>query len=198
MSKPLNGDFNLFVDDDDERTAYIIYNSDQSGGDCPACHIPPCDCGFQMSIERLNPGYTSSSLQNSGWIGASPVEAPAMFKRGNIYYALFDRLSCFGPQGSGAVVYTATAPMGPYKVQNNINRYGPYRRSQLGFIIVAAQQTYVAEINGTYVWQGDLWDSYTDANGRNVKAYDYQVWLPLEFNEDGNISQLVWRDSWVL
>lgn len=55
-------------------------------------------------------------------------------------------------------------------------RYGPFRESQLGFIIVAAQQTYVAEVNGTFVWQGDMWDSYTDPdNGQNIKAYDYQV-----------------------
>jgi hypothetical protein len=78
-------------------------------------------------------------------------------------------------------------------------RYGPYRESQLGFIIVAAQQTYVAEVNGTFIWQGDMWDSYTDPNnGQNVKAYDYQVWLPLVFSDDGNISKLVWQDEWTL
>eukprot|EP01050_Picozoa_sp_SAG11_P013481 SAG11_NODE_1577_length_4652_cov_12.631013_6_plen_135_part_00 len=44
-------------------------------------------------------------------------------------------------QGSGAVVYTAAAPSGPYTARSNINRYGPYRESQLSFIIVPAQQT---------------------------------------------------------
>ena len=33
-----------------------------------------------------------------------------------------------------------------------------------------------------YIWQGDLWDSYLDpVTKRNVKAYDYQVWLPMHF-----------------
>ena len=155
VAKALNGDFNLFVDDDE--TAYIVYNSDVNGGSqCGACHIPPCDCGFQMSVEKLSPDYMSSTKVNSGWIGEPTVEAPAMFKRSNIYYLLFDRLSCFGPQGSGSVVYTSRAAMGPYVAQNNINRRGPFRPGQLGFIIVPAQLTYVAQIGETYVWQVSL------------------------------------------
>ena len=77
-SLPLNGDFNLFVDD---GTGYIVYNSDENGALCGACHIPPCDCGFQMSVEKLAPDFKSSALENSGFIGAPTVEAPAMFKR---------------------------------------------------------------------------------------------------------------------
>eukprot|EP00040_Diaphanoeca_grandis_P012692 m.64310 g.64310 ORF g.64310 m.64310 type:complete len:374 (+) comp23412_c0_seq1:69-1190(+) len=197
VSRQLNGDFNLFTEDD--GTAYMVYNSDMNGHLCGACHIPPCDCGFQMSVEKLSRDYKSSTMQNSGWIGAPTVEAPAMFKRGDIYYLLFDRLSCFGPQGSGAVVYTATSPMGPYTAQGNINRYGPFRESQLSFIIIPAQQAYIAQIKGTYIWIGDLWDSYVSpGTGRNVKAYDYQVWLPLEFDAGGNISKLVWQDEWQL
>ena len=57
---------------------------------------------------------------------------------------------------------------------------------------------YVAKIGETWVWQGDLWNSYTDANGRNVKAFDYQAWVPMEFQADGNISKLVWQDEWSL
>jgi hypothetical protein len=52
VSHKLNGDFNLFVDQDD--VAYIVYNSDENGHLCGACHIPPCDCGFQMSVEKLS------------------------------------------------------------------------------------------------------------------------------------------------
>ena len=194
VSRPLNGDFNLFADND--GAGFIVYNSDMNGHLCQACHIPPCDCGFQMSVERLAPDFKSSAMENSGWIGPPTVEAPAMFRRGNVYYLLFDRLSCFGPQGSGAVVYSATDAMGPYTARNNINRYGPFRPNQLSFVIVPAQQTYVARIGDAFVWQGDLWDSYTTPDGRNVKAFDYQAWLPLSFHADGNISKLQWRDEW--
>ena len=47
-------------------------------------------------------------------VGACRVSEPGaggLAGRG-VYYLLFDRLSCFGPQGSGAVVYTSTSPMG--------------------------------------------------------------------------------------
>lgn len=146
VSHALNGDFNLFVDEKD-GAGYIVYNSDENGHLCGACHIPPCDCGFQMSVERLAPHFRSTvPSSNSGWIGAPTVEAPAMFSRNGWYYLLFDRLSCFGPQGSGAVVYTARSPLGPYTARGNINRYGPFRESQLGFIIVPGQQTFVAQV----------------------------------------------------
>ena len=49
MSQPLNGDFNFLQDDDEDRTAYIVYNSDKNGDQCGACHIPPCDCGEKIS-----------------------------------------------------------------------------------------------------------------------------------------------------
>ena len=79
VSHALNGDFNLFVDEHDGK-GYIVYNSDENGHLCGACHIPPCDCGFQMSVERLAPDFRSTvPSSNSGWIGAPTVEAPAMF-----------------------------------------------------------------------------------------------------------------------
>ena len=34
-----------------------------------------------MSVEKLAPDFKSSALENSGFIGAPTVEAPAMFKR---------------------------------------------------------------------------------------------------------------------
>ena len=89
--------------------------------------------------------------------------------------------------------------MGPYIAQNNINRYGPFRASQLGFIIIPVQQSFVAAVGDTYIWGGDMWNSYIDPQThRNVKAFDYQPWLPLEFSADGNISKVRWQDSWVL
>ena len=34
--------------------------------------------------------------------------------------------------------------------------------------------------------------------GRNDKWFDYQAWLPLEFDRAGNISKLAWQDQWEL
>ena len=47
---PLNGDFNLFEDDD--GSGWIVYNSDKNGHLCGACHIPPCDCGAETPVSR--------------------------------------------------------------------------------------------------------------------------------------------------
>ena len=47
---PLNGDFNLFEDDD--GSGWIVYNSDKNGHLCGACHISPCDCGAETPVSR--------------------------------------------------------------------------------------------------------------------------------------------------
>lgn len=72
------GDFNLFVDDD--GSAYVIYTS----------HIQNYAITHQMSVEKLTDDYTASlgASANSGFFGASFVEAPALFKRNNSYYAV--------------------------------------------------------------------------------------------------------------
>lgn len=98
------GDEDLFVDDD--GTAYITYTTISS---------------HSISIEKLSSDYLSSTQIDSGVI-ASGCEACSMFKRNGIYYMLTDACCCFCPDGSGARVYTATSPLGPYTYRNNINR----------------------------------------------------------------------------
>jgi hypothetical protein len=44
-------------------------------------------------------------------------EAPVLFKRNGVYYALFGPMCCFCYQGSGIRVYTAPHPLGPYTYQ---------------------------------------------------------------------------------
>jgi len=115
---------------------------------------------------------------------------PAMFKRNGLYYVLFDTTTCFGPGGSGAQVYTATKPLGPYTFRGNINR------DEKGVPIIAAQQTYVAQLptsrGPVWIWMGDRWGSRPDG----VKGHDFQYWSrPLVFNEDGTIQKLKWADG---
>ena len=94
---------------DDDGTAYLIHTSYfwQTAGN--------------ITIEKLSADYLSSTLQNSG-ILATGCEAPAMFKRNGIYYALFDTFCGFGPSGTGAQVWTAASPLGPYTYKGNVNR----------------------------------------------------------------------------
>ena len=162
------GDHNLMVDDD--GLAYLIYTSIEKK--------------HSLSIEKLSPDYLSSTLESSGFL-AEGCEATALFKRQNRYYALFDKTCCFCPEGTGARVYVADKPLGPYTLRGNINR------DASGKPIIPAQQTYVAQLPTprglVYLWMGDRWGSRPDG----IKGHDFQYWSrPLEFTEDGNIRPL--------
>lgn len=108
------GDFDLFVDDDD--VAYLIY-TDVAGG-------------HTMAVERLTEDYLQSAATKSGSAASNVssgvfgnvfVEAPAMFKRKGVYYALFGNCCCFCGQGSGIGVYTSvTSPLGPWVYHDNV------------------------------------------------------------------------------
>ena len=115
------GDGSLFVDDD--GTGYFIYSA---GAD------------HAVGIDRLTPGFLGSTGESSGVL-AKGCEAPAMFRRGSRYYVLFDSTCCFCAAGSGARVYVASKPLGPYAELQNMNR------DASGRPIVAAQQTFVAK-----------------------------------------------------
>ncbi len=99
------GDLGVFVDDD--AKAYLSYNTIQ---------------GHKVSVELLNESYTSSTLLCSDFI-AENCEAGAMFKRNGYYYLLTDYTCCFCTQGSGASVFIAKSPLGPFEYRQNINRY---------------------------------------------------------------------------
>ncbi len=94
------GDFGLFVDVD--GTGYITYsfcppNIDWSAKTEPIRH-------HQICVEKLTPDYLGSTMESTEPI-AGNVEAPAMFKRNNIYYLLFDNTCCFGADGSGIALH---------------------------------------------------------------------------------------------
>jgi hypothetical protein len=192
------GDFGLFVDDD--GTGYITYsfcppNIDWSARTEPIKH-------HQICVEKLRPDYLGSTMESTEPI-AGNVEAPAMFKRHGVYYLLFDNTCCFGADGSGARVYTASKPMGPFTYRGNINIQAasardlpsPFTTPGTGRpdCIIKAQQTDVATLPAShgpvYIWMGDRWGSRPDG----IKGHDFQYWSqPLQFDSDGMIKQLTW------
>lgn len=99
------GDLGLFVDDDGK--AYLSYNTIN---------------GHKVSVEQLDDAYTASTLQGSPFL-AEHCEAGSMFKRNSVYYLMTDYTCCFCTQGSGAKVFTASRPLGPYTYRQNINRH---------------------------------------------------------------------------
>lgn len=205
---PAGGDFDILVDDDPHATAYLIYTAVTTG------HV--------MSVERLAPDYLSSAALNvseressasSGLFGSTFVEAPAIFKRRGIYYALFGGCCCFCSRGSGIGVYTARQPLGPWTHHNNVGCGRPLEPgcgcgmdtaacpSEYGSSLTGAQQNFVIQVDSPsgmqYIWTGDRWQSAADG----VKAHDLQYWSVLKFEASsaaGGLelpAQLVWEDS---
>ena len=204
------GDFDVFVDDDGQ--AYIIYG-----------------CNFYMSIERLTRDFYYSAYADDATKGnaSAPggkfsgtvfpdyfVEAPVMFKRGDVYYVLYGHCCCFCFQGSGIIVYTSSSPMGPWIKQSGGDLACQQRSAlsdppaaSLGAIPTPnqgclyggankvssthAQQNFVIQVPDskggvTFVWTGDLWQQAPDG----IKGHEGQFWVPLHFTGNGTISKV--------
>jgi hypothetical protein len=191
------GDFTVFADDDGR--GYLLYQSRASG------HV--------ASVELLSDDFTDSlgavdpESSSSGLFGPKGIEAPAMFKRDGVYYALVGLDCCFCKLGSGVIVFTAASPLGPFTEHGQVGRYANKTS------ITKAQQNFVITVPTTsgaeggppsysYLWTGDRWQSAPDG----LKDHDWQTWLPLEFTDAGAqqqpgaamIKQMVWRDSFTI
>ena len=187
------GDGSLFVDDD--GTGYYIYTS---MGD-----------GYAVRVERLKPDYLGSNGETSS-ILAKGVEAPVLFRRNNLYYALCGPLCPDCPEGSEVLVLTSISPLGPFTARSNINRRSGNgastepgqdilvaSRFDEGAPIVPAQQTWIARIptseGPAFIWMGDRWESCPDG----VKGHDFQSWsAPLKFSPDGDILPIKIVERW--
>lgn len=194
-----SGDFSIFVDDD--GTAYRIGGAGFKEEKPPRMHC--------VYVERLTEDYLAGSGETSA-ILAENCEGPGLFKRSGVWYALFDNTCCFCPAGSGARVYTAADPLGPYAYRGNINRKGPADPREIesvdhdtepgagrSDVIIPAQQRRIAILptpdGPAHIWIGDRWESADDG----IKGHDYTYWSsPLAFEEDGMIRKLRWEDSW--
>jgi hypothetical protein len=187
------GDGSLFVDDD--GTGYFIFTAIGEG--------------YAVRVERLTRDYLGSTGETSSVL-AKGGEAPVLFRRNNLYYALCGPLCPDCPQGSEVLVLTATSPLGPFTIRSNINRRsGNGTTNELrqdvpvahrfteGAPIVPAQQTWVAKIpmsgEPLYIWMGDRWESTPDG----VKGHDFQFWsAPLRFSSDGDILPMKNIERW--
>ena len=168
------GDGSLFVDKD--GVGYFIYTT--------------IGQNHSIRIQRLTSDFLSVTSDTSGVLGVG-CEAPALLRSHNRYYALFDSTCCFCSAGSGVRVLVASHPLGPYIEKANINRGAEGRP------IVAAQQTFVAEVltpaGPAFLWMADLWGSRPDG----VKGHDLQFWsAPLHFTAGGAIEPIDATPAW--
>jgi hypothetical protein len=191
------GDFALFVDDD--GAAYAIITHGIAGA------------GYrQMIIFALSADYLSFTAARTPELpGPHLVEAPAMFRRGDVYYALLGGCTCMGLYGGGVAVLTARAPLGPWtnitdaldpgcamEKQSTCFQMGP---GAICNPVTQAQQNFVMEVplaggGVAHVWTGDRWQQSPDG----TYAEQPQTWLPLLFDDAGGIMPLAWVDNFTL
>lgn len=199
------GDFSLFKDDD--GVAYMLYSHDPvpltiplkakrsrhqfqpncSGG------ADPLGCG-KLSVAKLTPDYLRSSWDSKTGNGEGTImngfEAPAMFKRQGLYYALTSSACCYCGEGGRVFVHSASSPLGPWVEQQQNIDFGT------GNITTQGQQTTVTKVQGTdnFIWQGDRWQTAPD----QLKSHDFQFWTKLQFGAKGEILPMHWVNEFEL
>jgi len=152
------GDYALRVDDD--GAAYIILTHGIAGAGHRDMYI------FKLTPDFLGiePGFAVGPLP-----GPNLVEAPALFKRGAVYYALLGGCTCMGLYGGGVAVLTAPSMGGPWvNVTSTLDPGCPMEKQSSCFEmgpgqvcnpVTQAQQNYVVEVpladgSVAYVWTG--------------------------------------------
>ncbi|MEM7626285.1 MAG: hypothetical protein AAF333_11875 [Planctomycetota bacterium] len=181
VARPNPGNHSLFVDHDGQ--GYLIYTSirGEDRGPYAGSH--------GISVEKLMPDFTASTLCNGG-IFSADVEAPAMFIFEDRYYCIFGKTCNFDSAGTSAEVYRSGGPLGPWKKLTDINR------NRHGELVVAARQTDITALPGRVepllVWIADRWGSAPDG----IKGHDLQHWEPLSFDDAGHPQPLRDLDTW--
>lgn len=148
----MSRDITVFVDTD--GTGYMISAAREN---------------YDLQIYRLTADYTGiAALVADPWHNGHR-EAPALFKRGGVYFMLTSGATGWNPNQQQYA--TATSITGPWTTMTNIGDSTTY----------GSQTAYVLPVQGTsgtsYLYMGDRWGN---AFGGTVNDSRY-VWLPLTF-----------------
>ncbi|MFF4269601.1 RICIN domain-containing protein [Streptomyces sp. NPDC001536] len=155
----MSRDITTFVDTD--GTGYMVSAANEN---------------YDLHIYRLNSAYTAiDSLVANPWAGGHR-EAPALFKRGGVYFMLTSGAT--GWNANQQQYATATSLAGPWTSMANIGDSTTYN----------SQTAYVLPVQGTsgtsYLYMGDRWGN---SFGGTVNDSRY-VWLPLTFPSSTTMS----------
>ncbi|MFF7448085.1 MULTISPECIES: RICIN domain-containing protein [unclassified Streptomyces] len=131
---------------------------------------------YDLHIYRLTADYTGiASLVANPWPGGHR-EAPALFKRGGVYFMLTSGATGWNPNQQQYA--TATSLAGPWSAMANVGDSTTY----------GSQTAYVLPVQGTsgtsYLYLGDRWGN---SFGGTVNDSRY-VWLPLTFPSSTTMS----------
>ncbi|MFD1658788.1 RICIN domain-containing protein [Streptomyces caeni] len=152
LGQYMSRDLTVFTDTD--GTGYMVSAANEN---------------YDLHIYRLTTDYTGiDSLVANPWPGGHR-EAPALFKRGGVYFMLTSGATGWSPNQQQYA--TATSPTGPWTAMRNVGDSTAY----------GSQTAYVLPVQGTsgtsYLYLGDRWGN---SFGGTVNDSRY-VWLPLSF-----------------
>ncbi|WP_426568291.1 RICIN domain-containing protein [Streptomyces canus] len=131
---------------------------------------------YDLHIYRLTADHTGiASLVADPWHGGHR-EAPALFKRGGVYFMLTSGATGWNPNQQQYA--TATSLAGPWTAMTNVGDSTAY----------GSQTAYVLPVQGSsgtsYLYMGDRWGN---SFGGTVNDSRY-VWLPLTFPSSTSMS----------
>ncbi|SEE33074.1 RICIN domain-containing protein [Streptomyces sp. Ag109_O5-10] len=159
LGQYMSRDLTTFVDTD--GTAYMVSAANENA---------------DLHIYKLTADYTGiAGLVANPWAGAGR-EAPALFKRGGVYFMLTSAATGWNPNQQKYA--TAGSLAGPWTSWTNVGDSTAY----------GSQTAYVLPVSGTsgtsYLYMGDRWGN---SFGGTVNDSRY-VWLPLTFPTDTSMS----------
>ncbi|MFF4543865.1 RICIN domain-containing protein [Streptomyces sp. NPDC001435] len=159
LGQYMSRDLTAYVDTD--GTAYMVSAANEN---------------YDLHIYRLTADYTAvAGLVANPWPGGHR-EAPALFKRGGVYFMLTSGAT--GWNANQQQYATATSLSGPWTAWTNIGDSTAYN----------SQTAYVLPVTGTsgtsYLYMGDRWGN---SFGGTVNDSRY-VWLPLIFPTSTSMS----------
>ncbi|MCW3785248.1 glycoside hydrolase family 43 protein [Plebeiibacterium sediminum] len=163
----MSRDMSLFVDDD--GTAYHIYSSEDN---------------LTLHLAELTDDYLDYTGKYIRMFPGGHNEAPALFKRKDIYYLITS--GCTGWAPNEARLAVAESIWGPWKQVGN-----PCvgEDKELTF---NSQSTFVLPVEGkkdAFIFMGDRWNPQKHIDGR-------YIWLPITFEKDKPL--IKWHNEWVL
>jgi len=159
LGDSMSRDITVFVDTD--GTGYMASAANEN---------------YDLHLYKLTADYTGiASLVANPWPGGHR-EAPALFKRGSVYFMLTSAATGWNPNQQQYA--TATSLAGPWSAMTNVGDSTAFN----------SQTAYVLPVQGTsgtsYLYLGDRWGN---SFGGTVNDSRY-VWLPLTFPSSTSLS----------
>ncbi|WEK19539.1 MAG: glycoside hydrolase family 43 protein [Candidatus Pedobacter colombiensis] len=160
-------DMTVFVDEDGK--AYHVFSSEEN---------------FTLHLAELSPDYLSHTGKFVRIYIGQQTEAPALFKRDNVYYMIGS--GCTGWAPNAARWFRAKSIFGPWKYMGN-----PCQGNGAE-LTYGGQSTYVLPApnkKGAFIFMADKWEPKNAIDGR-------YLWLPIQFENDK--LKIEWADRWDL